>query len=558
MESIASTSAKPATRKHEGGVKDTIESILVAFILAFIFRAFVVEAFVIPTGSMAPTLMGAHMRFQCPDCGYHFTADYRTGEDLDAPSRAVVVVNNEVKPRVFSVICPNCGYRLPRESKEDPETDASAPRVDFGDRILVLKYLYLFSDPARWDVVVFKSPADPKYQQNYIKRLVGKPGESLMVLDGDIYVGKKDDKITDYQIQTKPRSAQEAMWRVVYDNDYQPRNAGDERNVYDPYGRKLKDDVRWRQPWIEQVGGNGWSTGSNKPGERLFTFNNTNGSSTLLFDPPSNSLNRPLSTWLGYNVTSSQFGHVLDTYISESSSTFDPVSDLKLAFFYQRTAGDGPLRLTLSKNDTTFVAEIYPNRVRLMRADGQGKEVEIATSSWTAPTTPAQVEFTNVDYRVALRIDGEDLLVTTKEQYHPDVAERVRAYESNTKAARPTISIAAANQTATLQHISLWRDVYYTNRGERGYTEPKWGTPSNPVHLGEDEFFTMGDNSSNSSDARYWEAPIHLPNEDLDVQAGRVPGRFMLGKAFFVYWPAGYRIKDKGIIPDFGDMRFIH
>lgn len=42
----------------EGGIKETIESILVAFILAFIFRAFVMEAFVIPTGSMAPTLLG--------------------------------------------------------------------------------------------------------------------------------------------------------------------------------------------------------------------------------------------------------------------------------------------------------------------------------------------------------------------------------------------------------------------------------------------------------------------------------------------------------------------
>ncbi len=68
----------------------------------------------------------------------------------------------------------------------------------------------------------------------------------------------------------------------------------------------------------------------------------------------------------------------------------------------------------------------------------------------------------------------------------------------------------------------------------------------------------MGDNSSNSSDARYWTTPINLPNEDLMVEAGRVPARFMLGKAFFVYWPAGYRALDKGLIPNFGEMRFIH
>src|SRR5215204_5485668 len=84
-DSPASTGARPAASPavpamahahHDGGVKETVESILVAFILAFIFRAFVVEAFVIPTGSMAPTLLGAHMRFRCNDCGYRFEANY--------------------------------------------------------------------------------------------------------------------------------------------------------------------------------------------------------------------------------------------------------------------------------------------------------------------------------------------------------------------------------------------------------------------------------------------------------------------------------------------------
>ena len=71
-----SAAAIDAEHHHEGGYRDTIESILIAFILAFIFRAFVVEAFVIPTGSMAPTLLGAHARFTCDDCGYAFEANY--------------------------------------------------------------------------------------------------------------------------------------------------------------------------------------------------------------------------------------------------------------------------------------------------------------------------------------------------------------------------------------------------------------------------------------------------------------------------------------------------
>src|SRR5438067_1059753 len=46
--------------KRADNWRETIESIVVAFVLAFLFRTFEAEAFVIPTGSMAPTLYGQH------------------------------------------------------------------------------------------------------------------------------------------------------------------------------------------------------------------------------------------------------------------------------------------------------------------------------------------------------------------------------------------------------------------------------------------------------------------------------------------------------------------
>src|SRR3954464_15838241 len=82
---------KVASPSTASSVKDTIESILVAFILAFVFRAFVVAAFVIPTGSMAPTLLGAHMRYHCDGCGYEFTVNYSgisTPDDVIIPGPA--------------------------------------------------------------------------------------------------------------------------------------------------------------------------------------------------------------------------------------------------------------------------------------------------------------------------------------------------------------------------------------------------------------------------------------------------------------------------------------
>src|ERR1051326_1740640 len=94
-------------KEPETNIKETIESILVAFILAFIFRAFVVEAFVIPTGSMAPTLLGAHMRFRCNDCGYRFSINYN-GQQANGD-----LVIRDTADVSYDVVCPNCGYQFP-------------------------------------------------------------------------------------------------------------------------------------------------------------------------------------------------------------------------------------------------------------------------------------------------------------------------------------------------------------------------------------------------------------------------------------------------------------
>ena len=59
----APPSAKQASDdkvQQSEGFRDTVEQIVVAFILALLVRGFSAEAFVIPTGSMAPTLMGRH------------------------------------------------------------------------------------------------------------------------------------------------------------------------------------------------------------------------------------------------------------------------------------------------------------------------------------------------------------------------------------------------------------------------------------------------------------------------------------------------------------------
>jgi signal peptidase I len=264
-----------AKAQPEGNVKDTIESILVAFILAFVFRAFVVEAFVIPTGSMAPTLLGAHMQYHCADCGYDFTVNFSSGGrggDMVIPSRAQGTINQPIH-------CPNCGFAV-RETAGPGEDSLTRPPVHYGDRILVLKYRYLLSGPQRWDVIVFKSPDKPPegvpdyYVTNYIKRLIGKPGESIMILDGDIYVSAAappadgagaitsnpvafEAFLKTFRIQHKPPHAQNALWRNIYDNDYLPHLAVAERSTWTKRrcSRSPPPSGRWPTSIRRQAGG---------------------------------------------------------------------------------------------------------------------------------------------------------------------------------------------------------------------------------------------------------------------------------------------------------------
>ena len=120
------------------------------------------------------------------------------------------------------------------------------------------------------------------------------------------------------------------------------------------------------------------------------------------------------------------------------------------------------------------------------------------------------------------------------------------------------MQISAANQTSSINHLGLWRDIYY-NQGRRPDGSLYAGMPDNIMRLKEDEFFVLGDNSLISGDGRFWQTPVNLPADQLQAESGRVPGRFLLGKAFFVYWPAGFRpvAWGPGLAPNFGDMRFI-
>src|SRR6202158_5742184 len=166
-------SRKPSDPAQQGdSFREIVETVVFVVVLVLMLKSFAAEAFVIPTGSMAETLLGYQKEVTCPKCQYTFPVN-TSGEIERSPPKAVI-----------GCICPNCRYQLKRNEMPDDSNT--------GDRVLVAKFIYdLFQGhPDRLDVVVFKYPEAPQKDytpMNYIKRCIGLPGETIGIYYGKLY-----------------------------------------------------------------------------------------------------------------------------------------------------------------------------------------------------------------------------------------------------------------------------------------------------------------------------------------------------------------------------------
>ena len=86
---------------HDGGFRELVETVVFVVVLVLLLKTFLAEAFVIPTGSMATTLLGYHRDVTCVQCGYRFKVN----------------ASNEVDPQdgildtLLYCRCANCGFK---------------------------------------------------------------------------------------------------------------------------------------------------------------------------------------------------------------------------------------------------------------------------------------------------------------------------------------------------------------------------------------------------------------------------------------------------------------
>lgn len=315
-----------------------------------LFRVLGAEPYRVPTGSMAPALIGDHKATRCPRCGFPVLVGRRsdTGDGRAAASCFA------------SACCPNCGCA---DLKLNEVPDCS------GDRLLVNKSLFELRRPHRWEMAIFRGNPDPA--RVFVKRVIGLPGESLQIRGGDVYV--------DGLLARKSLKEFKALRIAVFDNNYQPQPDG------------------WRSRWLGRpddgalvLEGTALGLhGTRHEQEHWFTYRHW-----ALDD----AREQPVCDTYGYNGRDGgQDGQ-------------QAVHDFMLECDVQVGAGTGWAGLAITDGLDHLTVEIPVGTpgtgVRLREDKGI---LRTGPGGWLAPGKSYHVELAFVDRRVTCTLDGRDL-----------------------------------------------------------------------------------------------------------------------------------------------------
>jgi signal peptidase I len=513
---------------HGDPTREVFETIVFVVVLVLMLKLFVAEAFVIPTGSMASTLWGDQVKVECPECGYTFPVSASPGQTGQH------AVPNEAT-------CQNCGHAFTVQNARDWSS---------GDRVLVAKYSYHVKDPQRFDVPVFRYPELPYSDtelsaMNYIKRLIGLPGETIAIYKGDLYRTKS----LTYPDRRRPERPEDA-WHLRWPD---PIPQGwDESGIRPIHDRRLYYYVPSRDytytcdpDAVKLFEEGGFEPIRKSPSEILavrrlvFDLDLAPKSLTGALKTRWNFGNEDGTGWAeaekGFKHTGEGTGWIRYWHAqpgwSRGSTPRQPVEisddlgynspahgtywvpDLIVECRAEFAAESDKVTLELTKAGDRFRAEFDGGECRLYRiTEAKPKEPALlATQKSGIKSGRYDLRFANVDSRLTVWVDGKALSFGAGADYPPPARDNFDKTSLDTN--EPARIAATGN--VTIMKLQLWRDVYYTpGEHQSGNVETHYVQPGH--------YFMMGDNSASSADGRTW---------------GLVPERLMLGRAVVIYWP---------------------
>ena len=556
---------KKKKKRKDDGTRETIESVAIAFILAFLFKTFQAEAYVIPTGSMAPTLYGRHKEVTCDGCGFSFALGASSEIDQDSGT---------LDWRLEDVYCSNCGKR----------NDAREASVFNGDRILVNKQVLEYK---RFDVVVFKNPEQGHV--NYIKRLVGLPEETIRIRKGDIWAKKHGED--EWKIQRKDDPfVQKDIQLTVYD---------------DNYPAKALLELGWPERWEPSVKGSadgavgGWLPAENAwvphrdartyectatsdelqwlryrhflpdksawPDSQQVDPDRPSAEPTLIADFCAFNANEPRSR--AWNDRTEPTGIYWTGDLTINAQVEVQTARANAAFAVQLVEGPQTFTCTIDLNTGNAVVTVVAGD----DATGPGITLASGSTSMSGPDT-YEITFANVDYRICLWVDGELVTFDSSGEYDssdlPQPSQRDLA----------PCGLAFCNAEAVVSSLLLQRDIYYRNEAFRFSPEQGLSLYQDPEHevrredelqmllhnpeawtrkyeeeaviqleafgryaeyrLDSHEYLMFGDNSSMSKDGRLFDY-VSRPMNGVFSHRYAVREQDLIGKALYIFWPHG-------------------
>jgi signal peptidase I len=510
--------------------------------------------------------MGRHKDVFCEKCGFPYQIG--ASDEVDSRTNQLTGVN------VIAGTCPNCRYTM----YIGPENEQGKSYPSYkGDRILVGKFAYDFSEPKRWDVAVFKWPGGA--ETNYIKRLVGLPGETLKISHGDIFIRTADQK--DFDIARKPPEKLEAVLQSVYDNDYTV-----------PELTKQGWPLRWGPPPDQTESAGRWQAsedarsfhtdGSAKddvwlryqhvvPSFQDWSYLRTGGTFTPKTVQP-----QLITDFAAYN-----------TDADDNSSYRGPmpqrlglhwVGDLAVEGVLEVESPSGEALIELVEGGWRFRCRIdVATGVARLSIDGLDEFQATAQTDVRGPGK-YHFRFANVDDQLLLWIN-KSVVQFDHETTYPHLDNTVP-----TAADLEPVRIGSRGAALRISHLKVLRDLYYIAVGSPAFSgemsdfSPST-TPYRPLTpqrvaqflsdprewrafdtlreveftLEKDQYFMLGDNSAESSDSRLW---------GVDGFEPYVRRELLIGKALYVYWPHSWdRIPGTNIwfplFPNFARMEFV-
>jgi signal peptidase I len=411
----------------------------------------------------------------------------------------VFVCSADRRVSAARIVCPNCAYG--GNAVDDwPELA--------GDRLLVDKTSFQLRAPRRWEVVAFRDPQHPG--RVVVKRVVGLPGEAIQIRDGDVFA--------DGEIVRKTLAQQRATAVLVHDSRFPPRldPVAPQRWQAEP------NDGRWvvhRDHFIHPEV-------PNQPSADWLAYVHRR----RLPGPREQTEEAPISNRCGYNQTALEQGENLD-----------PATDLMISFRVVRTSGPGELAVRIGDEAEEFEVWIDPHagRLRVLRngetVDGRwqvvGGETDLPPATYHLPSS-VHVEVSTFDRQLLVALGGWPAIVLPNQ----------RTGRPGRKDSR-RLAIGCRGLGIEVGEVRVFRDIYYTQPAG-GHV--RWGI-GEPVLLGRDEYFVLGDNSPVSEDSRDWpEGPA-------------LSGGLLIGKPLLVHFPArdarfgGWRFQ----VPDLSEIRYI-